>query len=67
MADDVREVVHEAERQGWRVEQTKKHYWKCYAPDGKTIVVLSSTPSDSRSTKNGIALMRKAGFKWKGR
>lgn len=61
---EVREIVEEARRQGWRVEEGKRGHVKLFAPDGRTIVTLPSTPSDHRSLKNSIAEMRWAGFKW---
>lgn len=48
--------------QGWRVVRTNKDHYKWYAPDGKTMVVSGSTPSDHRAIKNQKALMRRAGF-----
>lgn len=62
---EVKELIKEAKRQGWRVKEGK-HY-KLYAPDGETIVVVGKTPSDRRSLENSISDMRKAGFRWKGR
>jgi hypothetical protein len=54
----------EARRQGWRVEQTGKssRHLKWYSPDGKAVIVSSSTPSDHRAIKNHLALLRRAGF-----
>jgi hypothetical protein len=66
MADEVRELLDAAEKQGWRVELTKKGHWRCYAPDGINIVIVSGTPSDRRSLRNAIAQMRRYGFQWKG-
>lgn len=66
MADDVRQVLEEAERQGWRVERTKKGHWACFAPDGKNIVIVAGTPSHRSSLQNAISQMRRYGFQWKG-
>jgi len=48
--------------QGWRVERSNGDHYKWYAPDGKTIIVSGSTPSDRRAVKNQRSLMRRAGF-----
>lgn len=60
-AKEVRELVREAERQGWRVDATGAHY-RLYSPDGVTIVTLAKTPSDHRWRENTIAKLRKGGF-----
>lgn len=64
---DLRKIIREAERQGWRVETTRGGHLSFYAPDGENIVTTGSTPSDRRSLDNHIARMRKYGFSWKGR
>ncbi len=66
MADEIKELLDAAKEKGWRVEQTKKGHWRCYAPDGENIVTLPGTPSDRRSIRNAIAQMRRYGFHWKG-
>lgn len=64
MKREVRELVREAKRQGWRVEQLKSGHIRLYAPDGKHIVHVSGTPSDRRTLANTIADMRRYGFQW---
>jgi len=32
--------------------------------DGKAIATISGTPSDRRSLLNGLARLRRAGFRW---
>ena len=64
---EIREIVREAERQGWRVERRKSGVSQLYAPDGENIVTAHSTPSDRRALRNMIANMRQFGFEWKGR
>lgn len=61
--DDLKALVRSAERQGWRVRRTSKNHIAFYAPDGKSIVHAAATPSDSRSTQNAIAQLKKAGFR----
>ncbi len=63
---EARELVREAERQGWRVEPIGDGY-QLYAPDGETIVTIHVTESDVRALRNTIARMRRVGFRWKGR
>ena len=64
---DTKELLKEAEGQGWRIEKTKGGHWRVFSPDGAGIVYVASTPSDHRGFKNTIAKMRQYGFKWKGR
>jgi hypothetical protein len=40
-------------------------HYKVYAPDGKSIVTLPSTPGGSLAPY--VARMRRIGFTWKGR
>lgn len=40
-------LLRTARRQGWRIERGGGGHYKAYAPDGKTIVVLPSTPRGS--------------------
>lgn len=60
--DETKAIVAALIAQGWRVE-LGKHY-KAFAPDGKSIVVLSTTPGDRRAIKNAISQLRRAGFQW---
>jgi hypothetical protein len=55
-------VVAEAERQGWRVHSGR--HWKLYAPDGRTIVVIASTPRTVGGVEQSIRRMERAGFSW---
>jgi predicted RNA binding protein YcfA (HicA-like mRNA interferase family) len=64
---ELKEISREAERQGWRVGKTKKGHAQFFAPDGEGIVTAAGTPSDHRSIDNLIAMLRRYGFKWKGR
>lgn len=45
----LRKIVKELEAQGWRVE--KGGHWKLFAPDGKHIVVVSSSPKSTETKK----------------
>ncbi|MGH2912412.1 MAG: hypothetical protein ACRDJ3_08035 [Solirubrobacteraceae bacterium] len=64
---DLKRILEAAERQGWRVELQKSGHYKLYAPDGENIVTTGSTPSAPSALRNVIGLMRRHGFKWKGR
>lgn len=64
---ETKEIVREAERQGWRVETTKKGHIRFYAPDGVHVVHAGGTPSDHRSIANLLAQLRRYGFRWKGK
>ncbi len=53
-----------AQRQGWRVEPTKKG-WLLIPPDKtKPAVTMHNTPSDHRAEKNLIATLRRSGLVW---
>ncbi len=43
---DLKEILEEAESQGWRCELQKSGHWRLYAPDGVNIVTTGSTPTD---------------------
>lgn len=65
MNKEVRELVAEAERQGWRCELRKNGHWMMFPPDvTKPPVSVAGTPSDHRWKANTIAKMRRAGFVW---
>lgn len=59
---EVRELVEEAKRQGWRCEGLASGHWKCLAPDGVGIVWIAGTPSDHRWKRNTVAQMKRHGF-----
>ena len=58
----MKKLTKQAEAQGWRVEPTRNGHIRFLAPDGKTIVIWASTPSDHRAWKNGLSQMKRAGF-----
>lgn len=61
------ELLRELDRQGFSRRMTKRGHHLVYTPDGRVITTLPSTPSDPRSMKNAVAVLRRAGFEWKGR
>lgn len=64
MDKEVREVVEEAQRQGWRCDLRPNGHWRCLAPDKVGMVWIAGTPSDRRWKANTIAKMRRHGFRW---
>lgn len=61
---DVKRILREAERQGWRIEQGGKHI-KAYPPDpSQSMVTIAQTASDKRAIKNVLSEMRKRGVRW---
>jgi hypothetical protein len=66
LAKEAKRVVREAERQGFRVKETKMG-WMIYAKEGPEQVLMHKTPSDWRALRNDIARLRRIGFEWKGR
>ena len=64
---DLKKILQEAKRQGWRVVLLESGHYRLYAPDGEHIVDASGTPSDRRGLDNMLAQMRRYGFKWRGR
>lgn len=66
MNREIRAVAAELQRQGWRVERTRRGHLRAVPPQGQ-MVILPSTPSDRRSLYNAIARLRAQGSIWKGR
>lgn len=62
---DLKKMLAEAERQGWRVKRTKRGHYMLFAPDGVGKVTFSGTASDHRSLDNALSQMRKHGFDWR--
>lgn len=48
---DLKRLLREAERKGWRVEQRRKHYQAKHM-DGVRLVTISLSPSDHRALQN---------------
>lgn len=66
-AKELKEIQREAEKQGWKVERSKKGHLIFYAPDGVNRVVAAGTGGRGRGTNNLISQLRRRGFRWKGR
>ena len=63
MDKDLKRLLKELDRQGFDVRTSGKGYPLIYR-DGAFVTKLAQTPSDWRSWKNGIAALRRAGFRW---
>lgn len=58
---DYQEVIDHAEEQGWRVRKTEGNHMQLFAPDGKSIVVCPTTPSDHRGLDQFLADLKRTG------
>ena len=61
-SSDFRDIVKEAEAQGWRLERTSKGHVKMIPPDKGPPVFTSGTPGDYRALKNFLGKLRRRGF-----
>lgn len=59
---DIRLLLRELGRQGWRVQKTANMHYKALAPDGKNTVLFSDS-RDPHSWSNTIVRLKKAGFR----
>lgn len=59
---NLRNLAKLAISQGWTLMPTAKGHVRFNAPDGVTMVLAAGTPSDHRSTKNLLALLRRSGM-----
>jgi hypothetical protein len=60
---DTRKVLKEASKQGFEVRQTTSQHPMVYL-NGRFVAQFSGTPSDVRGLRNGIAALRRHGFRW---
>lgn len=63
MNKDVRKVVKALERQGFTVTSTSKGHLTV-SKDGEVVAVLAGTSGDWRALRNGLAPLKRAGFRW---
>lgn len=63
MDKDLRKIVRALQQQGFEVETTSKGHL-LVTRDGELIAVLAGTASDWRSLRNGLAPLKRAGFRW---
>ena len=59
---ELRSAAKVAVGAGWLVKTYSRHT-KWYSPDGVTLVVTSSSPSDNRAIQNAIRDLRKGGLR----
>ncbi len=60
---DIKDIIRQAQDQGFRVERTGKGHWMFFPPDKtKGPVIFSGTPSDWRSWRNSLQRLIRAGF-----
>jgi predicted RNA binding protein YcfA (HicA-like mRNA interferase family) len=58
----VKDVIRNARRQGWRVGYTKKEHFKFMSPNGKDMIICAHSSASQRGFRNFLSLMRKAGY-----
>lgn len=63
MDKDLKKVLKEAEKQGFEVRYTTNGHPMIYK-NGAFVAQFAKTGSDHRGLKNGIATLRRAGFRW---
>lgn len=63
MDKDLRKIVKALKDQGFDVEVTGKGHLMV-TRDGALIATFSGTASDWRSIRNGLAPLKRAGFRW---
>ncbi len=63
MDKDLRKIVKALEAQGFEVAVTSKGHL-LVSREGAVIAVLAGTASDWRSLRNGLAPLKRAGFRW---
>lgn len=61
MHKEVKEIAEKLERQGWRIDETKKHPMACPPDPTKPCVPLPTTPGRGRWKQNLIASLRRSG------
>ena len=61
---DMRKLIKALEEQGFEVATSKGGHYLVLL-EGRRVATLSGTPSDTRSGKNGLAQLRRAGFQWR--
>lgn len=59
---DIRLLLRELGRQGWRVQKTQNTHYKALAPDGKSVVLFSNS-REPRAWCNTLSRLKKSGFR----
>jgi hypothetical protein len=63
MDKDLRKIVNALENQDFDVQTTKRGNLAVFR-DGALIATFSGTSSDWRAIRNGLAPLKRAGFRW---
>lgn len=66
MNRELRELLAELDKQGFKYKVTKKGHVMIKTADNKPVTTFSGTPSDIRSWKNSISRLKRAGFEDEG-
>lgn len=61
-ASEFRAIVKVALRNGWRVVPTRNNHVKFMSPDGKTMLIASTTAGSNNAVSRLRAQLRKAGL-----
>ena len=61
---DMRKLIKALEDQGFEVATSKRGHYLVLL-EGRRVATLAGTASDTRSLKNGLAQLRRAGFQWR--
>lgn len=59
---DLRKLIRQAEKEGWRVETRKNKVMFFPADKSAEVITVHLTPSDWRAMRNFVALLRRAGL-----
>jgi hypothetical protein len=63
MHKELRKLQKELEAQGFETRVSSKGHL-LVSMNGKRVAVFAGTPSDIRSLRNGLADVKRAGFRW---
>lgn len=64
MNKDMRKLVKELDAQGFAVVISASNRIVVSTHDGRFVVVISGNAGDWRAIRNGLAALRRAGFRW---
>ena len=64
MDKELRRLLDACDDQNFQCKRTAKGHWMISDENGRPVTTMSGTPSVSRSWKNGLAQLRRAGFVW---
>jgi hypothetical protein len=61
---DINRLLKIAGKQGWRIERNRRGgHFKCFSPDGKTIVIVACTTVSRNAVKKARANFEAGGLK----